>query len=91
VKVIVKSKAVRRDEFVNKATGQLSVNFKQSAALDSGGDFVLPFDVRIKENQPYEPGEYALAPECFRVSRFGGLEINPFDLRLIPLKLHKVA
>lgn len=92
MKVIVKSKAVRVDEFINKESGVVNRRFKQGAALDTGSDFLLPFDVSLKSQADhYEPGEYTLAPECFRVSRYGGLEINPFDLRLIPTKLHKVA
>lgn len=91
MKILVKSPSVRRDEF-SKDDGTVSVRFKQSVALDHGGDFPLPFDVEVKnENNYYAPGEYTLSPDSFRVGRFGGLEINPFQLKLLPLTKLKAA
>ena len=74
--IIVKSENVRK-ETTRKGTELL----KQQAAFDQGGDYPIPFDLTV--NEPYAPGKYQLSPYSFRVSPFGGLELNPFNIQLV--------
>lgn len=56
---------------------------KQQAALDIGGDYPLPFYMTV--NEPYKPGRYTLSPASFRVNGFQSLELNRFEMELVPL------
>lgn len=87
--VQVASATVRRDEFTKE--GETKVRWKQQVAINVGGDFQLPFEVEVKsQDSGYPVGEYYLAPECFRVSRFGSIEINSFSVRLVPIQQSKL-
>lgn len=57
---------------------------KQQAAVDQGADYPLPFELTVDE--PYPPGRYVLDVWSFRVNPFGGLELNPYNIRLVPAK-----
>jgi hypothetical protein len=79
MQVTIKSASLRQ-ETTNKGT----VLQKQQAAVETGRDFPLVFELTVRE--AYPPGRYELAPESYRVSRFGGLEIDPYGIALRPLK-----
>lgn len=79
MQIIIKS-AATREETTSKGT----VLQKQQAAIETGRDFPLVFELTVQ--RPYAPGRYAFAVESFRVNRFGGLELNPYDLALVPIK-----
>ena len=76
MQIIIKSENVRK-EVTRKGTELI----KQQAAFDIGGDYPIPFDLTV--NEPYAPGKYHLSPLSFRVSPFGSLELNPFNIQLV--------
>ena len=84
MKILVKSKSVREESFTNK-NGYQSTMYKQQAALDCGGDYPIPFEINVKQGQPYEPGEYVFGYETFKPSRFGSIEINQYSITLVPV------
>jgi hypothetical protein len=55
----------------------------QKMALLQDNDFPVVFEAVV--DQAYTPGRYAYVP-TFRSSRFGSLELNPYELNLEPLK-----
>ena len=57
---------------------------KQQAAIEQGNDYPLAFDLVV--DQPYPPGRYVIDPSCFKVNQFGGLELDRYNLRLVPIK-----
>ena len=78
-KVIVKT-----DHTWTETTQKGTVLIKQQAALDQGRDYPLPFNLTVKD--PYPPGTYLIAGESFRVTPWGGIEIDPYNLKLVPVK-----
>jgi Helix-destabilising protein len=46
----------------------------------------LPIDIEGGQ-KPYEPGVYALAPSSFTVGKFHDLQVNPYELRLVPVSV----
>lgn len=44
----------------------------------------IPINVESGQ-KPYEPGLYVLASSSFEVGRFKDLQINPYELRLVPV------
>jgi len=77
--IIVKSEQLREER-----TQKGVVLRKQTAALETGADFALPFEISVQE--AYKVGRYTLGPRSFRISRFGGLELDPYGLTLVPVK-----
>lgn len=76
--IVIKSENTRHER-TSKGTDLR----KQEAAIDSGSDFPLRFELTV--DQPYKPGKYTLAGSAFRVGRFGGLELDPYGIKLEPL------
>lgn len=56
---------------------------EQSAAINNGGDYPLPFKVNVQEGEEYAPGIYTIDPRSFRADEFGNLKIK--GLRLLPV------
>lgn len=80
--VKVLSTDVRPD--VNRKSGEVRGHL-QRVGLVQGG-FALPFDVPVDPGKPYPLGDYTLAAESFRLNQFGGLELNRYELQLVPIK-----
>ncbi|MEP6485364.1 MAG: single-stranded DNA-binding protein [Rudaea sp.] len=78
---------VKSEKVSTEITTKGNAVHSQAAAVDTGDDFPMAFKVNVRENTPYKPGLYDLAPSCFRVGRFGGLELDPYNIRLIPVEL----
>lgn len=55
----------------------------QKMALLVDNDFPVVFEAVV--DKPYAPGRYAYLPS-FRSSRFGSLELNPYELNMEPIK-----
>lgn len=47
------------------------------------------FTVPEAHNRPYPAGTYTVAPESFRIGKYEKLELNPFELFLIPMDTPK--
>jgi hypothetical protein len=84
VRIEVIDDEVRSFEFTSKKTGVVWVKFKQAAALFNGGKYPVPFELsrgmvekgRGGAPQPLAKGEYELAPEAFKLSKFGEIVID---------------
>lgn len=62
-----------------------TIRHKQQVALLGQGDYPLPFWIDIPEGRPYQPGLYTFSPDTFRNNRFGGIEMDPYGIKLVPL------
>lgn len=68
-----------------ETTTKGNVILKQQAALHGDDSFPLPFWLTVRPGEEYRPGRYRLDSCCFRTSRYGSLEIDPYGVKLIPL------
>lgn len=61
------------------------VRYFQEAYAHLGGAFPQQIEVPLKNPAEAKPvGEYSLDLSAFQVGRFKNLELNPFELKLIP-------
>lgn len=75
---------------VDKEDGQLVTEptkdgsrYSQFCWVHTGDKF--PMKVKLNLQSPsmqYAAGEYKLAPSAFRTDKYGGLELNPFGIKL---------
>jgi hypothetical protein len=90
IRVEITSEQVTEREGVS---GELSKNpgkpfktRKQTAYLHRDGQtYPDRFEISLGDLKPYKPGHYALAPQSYKVGKFGDLEIDRFNLLLLPL------
>jgi len=80
-RILVKSEKLVEE--VNRKTGQVSL--KQQCAIDSGGDYPTPFYIGVPTGKPYAAGLYDFAPSSFRANQFGGIDLNRFEMALVPM------
>ena len=66
-------------------TSQGTVLHKQQVKMPVPGAPAVYFKIDAPEGKAYPVGEYSLDGRSFRVGRFGGLEIDPYRVALIPL------
>ena len=78
--IVVKSAAV--DEETNGKTGQIMRS--QTAGLDLGNGFELPFKVGLGQRPAYKPGLYAIDPKCYGLNEYGGLVLKKY-VDLVPV------
>lgn len=90
MRILVKSTSLRVKTFEAKNGKPGREVTEQQAALDVGGEFPLPFWLSVPHDKPYQPGLYDFDPSSFRSSPFGGIELNPYNLRLMPVAIDKV-
>ena len=86
MRVLVKSANVI-EEVISGGKSAGTILFKQVCLLDQGNDETLSFRVTIEKGKPYSPGLYDLAPSSFVVNRFRSLELDPYNVRLIPVEV----
>ena len=77
--ITVKSAAVEERRLENG-----KIIRSQTAGLDLGNGFALPFRVGLGSRPPYQPGEYDLDPKAFGLSKYGDLELGRY-VDLVPL------
>jgi len=82
----VKSAAV--EERHNAKTN--TINRSQTAGLDLGNGFELPFRVGLGQRPPYPPGEYDIDPQSFGLSDYGDLILKRY-VDLVPLQAKAAA
>ena len=85
--ITVKSEDTETINWNDKKTGEAKSFTNQKAyAHVPGEDFPVPCPLRIEHGQaPYAVGEYVLDGASYRYTR-GRVEINPFDLHVIPVQ-----
>lgn len=71
---------------INGKNGQRTIH-EQQAYLHTGAAYPIPFKLSIRNaSEAYPSGKYTLHPSSFQVNQFGGLELNRFEIRLVPMK-----
>ncbi|NQV69170.1 MAG: hypothetical protein HQ498_03990 [Pseudohongiella sp.] len=60
---------------------------EQNAYADLGGKHPLLIKFNLPESQTtaYPVGQYSIDVASYRIGKYGSLEINPFELKLLPL------
>ena len=62
------------------------LRYFQQAYAHMGGAYPQEIEIPLQAPTDAKPvGEYELALSAFRVGRFKNLELNPFDLPLVPI------
>lgn len=84
---------VIRSYETNSKEGQKQTRYSQEEIyLYTGARFPLMISVGVESlDKAYLPGEYILNPKCFRVSKYGGLELDPFGISLLPVPKPSLA
>lgn len=86
IRVEIQSENVIEREGVSSTTGKPFRTRKQTAYLHRDGmPYPDRFEISLGDQKAYKPGQYFLAPQSFRVGKFGDLEIDRFNLLLLPL------
>lgn len=80
LKVIVEDVSV-----FEETTSKGTVLHKQQVKLVGQGGPAVYFQIDAKDGKPYSQGEYELSVRSFRPGRFGGLEVDPYRVTLVPL------
>lgn len=62
----------------------------QTAGLELGNGFQLPFRVGLGTRPAYSPGEYDIDPKSFALSQYGDLTLGRF-VDLVPLTAKPAA
>lgn len=69
-----------------RSAGQGYTIRKQSAWVDTGKAFPVEVVIELERDQaPFPPGDYVLAPRCFYVAKFGELKVDLKHMQ--PVKL----
>jgi len=67
-------------------TTQNGIRWSQLGYAHMGGAFPQEIQIPLSSAAAaYPVGDYQLSERSFRVGKYGGLEVNPFDLILEPL------
>lgn len=76
---------VRDYEVPNKDGSKQKRYSQEEIYLYTGARFPLVISVNIDSvAECYPPGEYILNPKCLRVSKYGGLELDSYNISLLP-------
>ena len=63
------------------------VRYYQDAYAHLGGAFPQQIEIPLKNPADAKPiGDYTIDLSTFQVGRFKNLELNPFELRLVPVQ-----
>lgn len=82
-RVIVKSAAVEERQ-INGG----KIIRSQTAGIDLGNDFYLPFRVGLGTRPAYPAGEYDIDPKSFALNAYGDLQLGRY-VDLVPLGAKK--
>lgn len=91
LKITVHSDEVHERFIRDKESGTQRAVYHQMAGFHQG-HFQVPFRLSLDANQePYGPGDYELAPESFRTNQYQDLELNRYNLTLVPIEPAKAV
>lgn len=77
---VIKTSQVNEEK--NNKSGNIMRS--QTAGMDLGNGYHLPFRVGLGQRPAYAPGEYDIDPESFGLDNFGGLTLKRY-VDLVPL------
>jgi hypothetical protein len=84
IQIVKGHEAPEKRVFKNKETGDERVTWSQKAYMHNGGAFPQEFKIEHKElSDVLEVGDYNISPESYQANKYGKLELNPFELRLV--------
>lgn len=86
IEIVENANQVETRNGTNKQTGAITAFYAQYGYAHLGGAF--PVKMKIPLESPamaYPVGEYQLALESFRIGRFDSLEVNPYNIKLVPI------
>lgn len=87
IEIVAGANEVESRNVTDKQTGAIKAFYNQYGYAHLGGAY--PVKMKIPLSSPvdaYPVGEYQLDLSSFRIGRFDALEINPFNIKLTPLK-----
>lgn len=77
--------AVWTQNITNRAGNPMTLYSQNAYVWKEGHPYPEKVRVPLQQGQSaYEPGRYSLDPACFVAGRFGDLEINRYEVRLLP-------
>ena len=82
---------VSKAETYEETTQKGNVLHKQQCELPRQGRSSVFFCVNVEKGKPYPVGDYTLDVGAFRASRFEGLEIDPYNVRLVSVAADRSA
>lgn len=93
VTIEVKSTQVNEKRGTAQRTGKAYVIREQAAYMDMGKAYPVEVKINLDDLAPFEPGIYAVGPECFYVQRFGDVGVDLSKARRVntPAKPAQVA
>lgn len=66
---------------------QKGTRYFQTAYCHLGRAYPEMMEIPLRNPaEAYLPGDYELSADCYRVGKFRNLELNPFELKLLPVK-----
>jgi hypothetical protein len=67
--------------------GSPRILYSQKAFLNKGGPFPVEFSIGVESpSLAYPVGDYGLHLDCIKVNKFGKLEFDAYDLKLVKLQ-----
>lgn len=86
VKIEIKSDVMQEKEFVSKKTGEVYKTYSQVGWLDKGDEYPVkvhvPLGTSRERRAAYKLGVYTLSPQSIKLTQYGDLEIDRFNLQL---------
>lgn len=90
-RISVKSATVVEDRIENGQSAGKIIR-SQTAALELGDGYALPFRVGLGTRPAYPVGDYDIDPKSFRLGKYGDLELARYvDLVLVKVVAPRVA
>ena len=88
---IIKGHEQPVSRLINTQNGEKTIH-EQKAYAHMGGAFPVEFKLSLKSHSDaYPVGVYSLADTSYSVNKFGGLELNRFEISLVADKPSSVA
>lgn len=75
------------ESVIEKTFGNGNKGYSQIGYVNLGNKFPEQIKIPLQQGQSfYKSGKYELLLSSFRVGKYGDLEVNPFELNLVPAK-----
>lgn len=82
---MLKISIIENHHMVQTRNTKNGARYFQTAYADLGGAFPAEIEISLRNPADARPiGEYSLALSSFQIGRYKNLELNPFQLDLVP-------
>ena len=86
VKIEIKNETVQEKEFVSKKTGEVYKTYFQVGWMDKGDEYPvkvsIPLGTSRERRGAYKAGVYTLGSQSLKLTQYGDLEIDRYNLQL---------